>query len=99
MARIPITWVWNGLYPALFADSGLANEIRRLREHALTLAMVARNVGDDDLSAKLDAIAIEVLTIAAKLDRDKFAASTKSVAEPDALGAIADRHRVPGRRF
>jgi hypothetical protein len=42
--------------------------------------MVSRTVMDPDLSAKLDVIAIEILTAAAKLERDKFETSTKSVA-------------------
>jgi hypothetical protein len=42
--------------------------------------MLSRTAMDPDLSAKLDVIAIEILTTAAKLERDKFETSTKSVA-------------------
>jgi hypothetical protein len=80
MARIPISRVWGGLPPARLYNPGLADEIRRLREHALALVMVSRTVMDPDLSAKLDVIAIEILTAAAKLERDKFETATKSVA-------------------
>jgi hypothetical protein len=69
MARMPISRVWSSLYPAHFS----ADEIRRLREHALALVLVSRGVTDADLSAKLDVIAIEILTSAAKLERDNVA--------------------------
>ena len=73
MPRMPIARVWSGLHPARLSNAGHADEIRRLREHALALVMVARNAVDPDLSAKLDVIAIEILTSAAKLARDKVA--------------------------
>ena len=72
MARMSISRVWGGLHPARLSNPVL-DEIRHLRQHALALVMVSRNMVDADLSAKLDVIAIEILTTAAKLERDKVA--------------------------
>jgi hypothetical protein len=66
MARIPISLVEDGSR----RNGQASDEIRRLREHALSLVKVARKVIDPDLSAELDVIAIEVLTSAAKLERN-----------------------------
>jgi hypothetical protein len=73
MARMSISRVWGGLHPARLSNPVLDDEIRHLRQHALALVMVSRNMVDADLSAKLDVIAIEILATAAKLERDKVA--------------------------
>jgi hypothetical protein len=44
--------------------------IQHLREHALALVNIARKLSDPDISAKLEAMAVELLRRASTLEHD-----------------------------
>lgn len=47
-----------------------ADLIQHLRDHAMALVGIARTLSDPDVSAKLEAMAVELLKRASTLERD-----------------------------